>query len=203
MSDPERVQLSESFEVEYLNDVKTITSEIDLVDLKNVIDVLWNAYKHDSNIFFAGNGGSAATASHMAADISKNTVIDPEDNEERRIRAISLTDNTAWHTASANDLGYENIFVDQLRNFAVEGDVLFLISGSGNSENVIKAAKWAKQKGLTSIGLLAFDGGELESLVDKHITIDTDDYGKAESVHSTIQHLVVSKLQLFKLMEVR
>lgn len=185
--------------VDYVKDMQEVLAKVELKNVHTLIDSLWAAYQKNSTIFIAGNGGSASTASHMAADISKNTVINPIDETEKRFRAVALTDNVSWMTASANDLSYEDIFVDQLRNFAKKDDLLFLISGSGNSENVVKAARWANEKGLMTLGLLAFGGGRLKEITKVNVVIPTDDYGLAESAHSFIHHYIVRILSELKI----
>ena len=138
-------------------------------------------------IFFAGNGGSASTATHLAADIGKNAGI--------KIKTLALTDNVAWMTALGNDLSYEDIFVEQLKNFATKGDLLFVISGSGNSGNVVKAVAWAKRNGVKTAALLGFSGGKLLKMVDVPVVVPVDHYGYVEGIHSEIHHYLVEALK--------
>ncbi len=188
---------------EYVDKMQKILGEVDIDDVHDLIGTAWEAYQRDSMIFIAGNGGSAATATHIASDIGKNTILDPTDEAEKRFKTFSLTDNVTWVTAAANDYLYEDVFVDQLRNFAQNGDLLLLISGSGNSENVVKAASWANKKGLTTAGLLAFDGGRLRDITKVNVVIPTYDYGLAETAHSFIHHYMVSALRELKEKELK
>ena len=149
--------------------------------------VIWKAYKKKKMIFFAGNGGSASTATHLAADIGKNAGI--------KIKTLALTDNVAWMTALGNDLSYEDIFVEQLKNFATKGDLLFVISGSGNSGNVVKAVAWAKRNGVKTAALLGFSGGKLLKMVDVPVVVPVDHYGYVEGIHSEIHHYLVEALK--------
>jgi D-sedoheptulose 7-phosphate isomerase len=152
----------------------------------------------DKTIFFIGNGGSAATSSHLAADLGKNTVENILNINEKRFRTISLSDNISWITAVANDLSYEDVFVEQLKNLAGEGDVLFIVSGSGNSKNIVKAASWAKTNKLSVVGLLGFDGGEVKKYTGEGLVVESDNYGIIESVHSYIHHYIVEALKPMK-----
>lgn len=188
----------ETFSREYVERMAALLEELDLNDLNAVVDTIWKAYQQGKTIFLAGNGGSASTATHLAADIGKNTVISPEDDFEKRFKTVTLCDNSSWMTAVSNDLSYEDVFVEQLKNFAEPGDVLILISGSGNSPNLLKTALWANKVGLTSIGMLAFDGGQLKELLDVTVVVPTHDYGLAESAHSFVHHYIVEALKVLK-----
>lgn len=168
---------------------------LDTKSLDKIVDIIWKYYKNGKTIFFAGNGGSASTASHLAADLGKNTARDHKDMQENRMRAISMCDNVAWITAVSNDMSYDDIFVEQLKSYAKAGDVLFIISGSGNSMNVIKAAMWAKAHKLHSIGILGFNGGFVKDFLEVTIVVKSHDYGIVESVHSYIHHFLVEKLK--------
>ncbi len=137
-----------------------------------------------------GNGGSASLASHFACDLSKGTLQNVHDDNEKRFRVISLTDNIALMTAYSNDLGYEHVFSQQLKNLVNEGDVVIGISASGNSKNVINAISLAKKSKAVSIGLLGFDGGKLKEIVDLKLWVNKDNYGIVEDVHSSLQHMI-------------
>jgi D-sedoheptulose 7-phosphate isomerase len=150
-------------------------------------EMLYRAYQSDKQVFTLGNGGSASTASHMAADIAKNTI----SAHMRRFRVLSLNDNTAMLTALANDLGYENVFSEQLQNFIRPGDLLIAVSGSGNSTNVLKAIRYARAQSAEVVGLLGFDGGAAAALVDVAIVVPSDDYGVIEDAHLIINHIIV------------
>ena len=150
-------------------------------------EMLYRAYQNEKQVFTLGNGGSASTAGHMAADIAKNTI----SPHMRRFRALSLNDNTAMLTALANDLGYENVFSEQLQNLIRPGDLLIAISASGNSTNVLNAIRYAREQSAEVAGLLGFDGGEAAALVDVAIVVPSDHYGVIEDAHLIINHIIV------------
>lgn len=153
--------------------------ELDLDALEKVAKALEKAERAGRQVFVFGNGGSAATASHIATDWCKTA----ERKGKKLLRCLSLNDNVPFMTAIGNDLGYDEVFARQLRNFVGRGDVVVIISGSGNSPNVIKAAKYAKSRGATTIGMTGFTGGKLRRLVDICLHIDSDQYGVIEDLH--------------------
>jgi D-sedoheptulose 7-phosphate isomerase len=144
-------------------------------------------------VFVMGNGGSAANASHFAQDLAKGTRLNLE--QEKRIRALSLTDNLPFVTALGNDDGYHTIFEQQLRTFAKPGDILIAISGSGNSPNIIHAIEWANKNGLVTIGVTGFEGGKLRTINKYSVHVPLNDMCTSESVHSIIFHYVIIQLQ--------
>ena len=125
---------------------------------------LFQAWQDEQFVFVLGNGGSGTTATHICEDLGKSTLreADLHDESRRRLKIMSLTDNLGWILAVGNDLGYEEIFVQQLMNYGRAGDLVIAISGSGNSPNVLKAVDWANRHGLTTFGLTGFDGGQLK-----------------------------------------
>ncbi len=143
-------------------------------------------------VYLAGNGGSAATATHWANDLGKAT----KRSGRAPIRVLSLSDNTSWLTALANDEGYEAVFAGQLENFARPGDVLVVISASGNSPNLIRAVEMARRLGLVSIGLLGFDGGRLRTLVDDVVLVQSEAgaYELVEDAHMVLCHVLTRSL---------
>lgn len=155
--------------------------------LTEVGEVLLTAYRNDKRVFTLGNGGSSSTASHMAADLAKNTI----GPNIKRFHVNSLSDNTSIITALANDLSYDRVFSEQLVNVICAGDVLIVISASGNSANVLKAIHYARLQSVETIGLLGFDGGEAATLVDIPIVVRSADYGIIEDVHLAINHMLV------------
>jgi D-sedoheptulose 7-phosphate isomerase len=177
----------------YFNIYKEVIDKINLDEIQTLIDCIYTAYENKKTIFLIGNGGSAAKASHVAQDFSKGLIGDP--NINHRVKALSLTDNIPYITALGNDEGYENIFSGQLRIFAEEGDYLIAISGSGNSENIIKAAEFAKVHNMKVIGVTGFDGGVLKKMSDVSVNIPIYDMCMVESVHSVIFHYVVTNLR--------
>ncbi|MBM4158757.1 MAG: SIS domain-containing protein [Ignavibacteria bacterium] len=179
---------------EYFEIFKKVLDKVDPVQVMNMINEILRVYKNDNQIFIIGNGGSAAKASHLAQDLSKGTI--PDINKEKRIRALSLTDNVPFITAVANDENYENIFYIQLKTFAKRGDCLISISGSGNSPNVIKAAEYAISKGIKTIGITGFDGGKLKKLCDISVHVPLNEMAMVESVHSVILHYTINYLRM-------
>lgn len=151
-----------------------------------VSEVLFRAYETQRTIFVFGNGGSAALASHFACDLGKGTV----NGSPKRFRVMALTDNVPLMTAWANDSDYENIFAEQLANFIAAGDVAFAISASGNSSNVVKALKVAKQSGATTAGLTGFAGGRMLALCDAAVVVPCDNMQIIEDLHLCIAHSV-------------
>ena len=177
---------------EYLNQLKKTLESLNLEDLNNIIDSLLKAYRENKQVFVMGNGGSAVLASHFACDLSKGTLNDVYDDEEKRFRVNSLTDNIALMTAYSNDLDYEHVFSQQLKNLVNTGDIVMGISASGNSKNVVNAINLAKKNKATTIALLGFDGGKLRDLVDFKIWVNNNNYGMVEDVHSALQHMICS-----------
>jgi D-sedoheptulose 7-phosphate isomerase len=144
------------------------------------------AYQADRQIFVIGNGGSASTASHIACDLGKGTSLPGK----RRFRVISLTDNVATMTAWSNDVCYEDVFVEQLKNLVNPGDLAIGISASGNSENVIRAIGHARAIGCKTIGWTGFDGGKLAQITDVSVVVDSHEYGPVEDVHLILNHVL-------------
>ena len=149
-----------------------------------VAEVLVRAYEQQRMIFIFGNGGSAALASHFACDLGKGTM----NGSRKRFRVLALTDNVPLMTAWANDSKYEDIFCEQLANFAAPGDIAFAISASGNSPNVLKALKVAKQGGSITAGLTGFSGGRMLALCDACIVVPCDNMQIIEDLHLCVAH---------------
>lgn len=185
-----RIELAE----EYLKQSKEALGSLDLKELNSIINILLEAYKKDKQVFIMGNGGSAALASHFACDLGKGT-LQNYDGKEKRFRVISLADNSAVMTAYSNDLAYEHVFSQQLKNLLNEGDVVIGISASGNSKNIINAISMAKKSNSVTIGLLGFGGGKLKGLVDFKILVDSYNYGIVEDTHSALQHIICFALK--------
>lgn len=167
-------------------------AKIQSKNFEEVVDVVVEAYKKDKQIFILGNGGSAAIASHMACDLGKGVLTNVYDVEEKRFRVISLTDNMPLFSALANDLGYEYVFEQQLRNLLQSGDVVIGISGSGNSKNVLNALKYARAMKATTVGFIGFDGGKMKTLCDYYLHFEENNYQRCEDAHLIFQHLVTS-----------
>ncbi|TGK14558.1 D-sedoheptulose-7-phosphate isomerase [Leptospira stimsonii] len=176
-----------NFAAAYIQYLQTVLQNVSTVEIGRFIETLLDARKRGVTIFFIGNGGSAATASHFANDISIGT------NEyETPFRALSLTDNVPIISAIGNDFGYKDIFVRQLKVLGKKGDVLVSISASGNSPNLIKAMEYAHSVGIKTVAITAFDGGKMKPLANEGIHVPTDpkEYGPAEDAHMVLDHLV-------------
>lgn len=187
------------FTESYINELKRAIDELDISSVEMVIDMLTEAHNNDRKIFIIGNGGAASIASHMACDLGKGTLSRVYDKTERRIRVMSLTDNVAILTAFANDISFEEVFVQQLRNLVETDDVIIFLSGSGNSKNLLNAARYAKECGAKTIGFLGFrKGGALASLVDCSIIIQSQHYGIIEDTHLMLSHIIASWLAKIK-----
>jgi D-sedoheptulose 7-phosphate isomerase len=172
----------------YLAAVGAALARVDTDAVQQATQMLRGARDAGATIFIAGNGGSAATASHWVNDLGKAT----KRSGRRPIRVMGLTDNVSWMTALGNDEGYERIFAGQMENFAKPGDLLIVISASGNSPNLVRAVELARDQNVASIGLLGFDGGVLKEFVDQPVLVRSEKgaYELVEDVHSAICHAV-------------
>jgi D-sedoheptulose 7-phosphate isomerase len=171
----------------YLDALRLAIDALPTDKLTQMGDILYRAYGNDKQVFTLGNGGSASTASHIAADLAKNTI----GPHMRRFRITSLNDNTAILTALANDLGYDSVFSEQLQNLIRAGDLLIAVSGSGNSPNVLNAMHYARSQCAEVVGILGFDGGQAAALADLAVIVPSDNYGVVEDVHLIINHILV------------
>jgi len=184
---------------DYILELTRCLKSLDKTKIELVIDVLVDTYKKDRKVFILGNGGAASTSSHMACDLGKGTLQRVYDNTERRFRVISLTDNVAIMTAFANDLSFDDIFVQQLRNLVETDDVVIALTGSGNSPNVVKAVEYARSCGAKTIGILGFKtGGKLGKMVDYSIIVDSNHYGPIEDIQLTLNHMIASWIAKIK-----
>ena len=175
----------------YLTQLSKVLADLPRDQIWRVVEALMNAWQRRARIFLLGNGGSAATASHMANDLSRLTIVP----ERPRFRAIALTDNVPLITAWGNDSAYEDIFAEQLLNLLDPGDVVIGLSTSGNSPNVLKALQIARKHGATTIGLTGQDGGKLKDLVDHCIFVPSDHIGQQEDVHMVLDHVISGTLR--------
>jgi len=174
----------------YMNNLKNTidaVSETQSDNFQNVIDTFKYAQENGKNIYLFGNGGSGATASHFASDMNKGA----SGGSDKRFRAICLNDNVALMLAISNDMSYEDVFVEQLKNFLEEGDVVLGISGSGNSKNVIKAIEYAKSNGAKTIGFCGYDGGKLKQIVDTSLHVPLNDMQISEDLHIIFVHALM------------
>ncbi len=177
----------------YLRAMSATIEQFPREPLVGVAEALWATYLRDGTIITFGNGGSAATASHFSCDLTKWTA----KPQSRRVRSLALTDNVPLLTAYANDQEYADVFVEQLRGLYRPGDLVFAISGSGNSPNVLRAVAWANQEGATTVGLTGFDGGVLARLATLSIRVDNYCMPQVEDLHSTLCHALAVNLGLW------
>lgn len=175
----------------YISGVSVTLEKLPVEKIVEVIDLLEKARLEGNKVFIFGNGGSAATASHFASDLSKGAIR----KGKPRINAFALTDNTPVLTAWANDTSYENVFAEQLENCVDSGDVVIGISGSGNSLNVLKAMNVAKAKRASTVGFIGFDGGKLKSLVDIAIIVPSHNMEQVEDIHLLLEHVITTCLR--------
>ena len=182
------------FAESYLDYLTSVLKTIDTREIGQFIETLLDARERGATIFFIGNGGSTATASHFVNDIAIGT-----NSYEKPFRAISLTDSNAIITAVGNDFGFEEIFVRQLRVLGRAGDVVVAISASGNSPNLIRAFDYAKSIGIKTVAITAFDGGKIKQMADEGVHVPTapKEYGPAEDAHMVLDHLVGAYLMRF------
>jgi D-sedoheptulose 7-phosphate isomerase len=176
----------------YLDAVGRCLDALPADDVAKFVACLERAYAADRQIFIMGNGGSAATASHLACDLRKSVRSPGDAAPCRPIRVTSLTDNIAVVTALANDHGYDRVFSEQLDASLERGDLVIAISASGNSPNVLNAVALARERGATVAALLGFDGGRVRRLADVALVVDSHDYGRVEDIHLVVGHLVAA-----------
>ncbi len=174
----------------YRRELAGVLDGLPLETLGLVLDRLTEARCEGSQVFIIGNGGSATTASHMACDFSKSTIRD----DLPRMRVVPITDSLCLITAWANDTEYGNVFAEQLKNLARRGDVLIALSGSGSSENVLRAVRHARELGLTTIGFTGLDGVRLRDLADLCVVVSSRDMGKIEDMHVVMCHMLTEAL---------
>ncbi len=170
----------------YLTEMQQILASLSLEEILHAGQILLEARRRGAQVFTLGNGGSAANASHIACDLSKSAIR----ADLPRFRVVSLVDNVPLATAWANDTSYENIFAAQLENLLHPGDVVIALSGSGRSPNILKAARLARERGATVIGLTGMDGGLLRELADPCIVVPSDCMEQIEDAHLIIGHLL-------------
>lgn len=177
---------------DYLALVCREIEKLDTTEVENVSELIERAYDAGRFVFIIGNGGSGANASHLSEDLAKCTLCDFEN--QKRLKVLSLTDNTAGIMAWANDEGYDRVFLEQLKNLASPGDLLLAISGSGNSPNILRAVEWANKNGLTTVGLTGFSGGKLKTTAQHSLHAAVDDMGIVESLHQVVFHWLIDDL---------
>jgi D-sedoheptulose 7-phosphate isomerase len=181
---------------EYASQLKEVISQLPFDDIARIAGVLYRAHKEDRAVFVFGNGGSAALASHIACDLGKGLKSLPAPGESggRRLRILSLTDNVPAITAWANDSNYEEIFARQMENFIHSGDIAFGLSGSGNSPNILKALRLARDKGAVTIGFSG-QNGKMIALLDHAAVVPSQHMQLVEDCHLIMMHMVFLNLR--------
>jgi D-sedoheptulose 7-phosphate isomerase len=190
----------ENFVSGYLSELEAVVRRVSHDDIRGVMALLFEAWKGGKQVFVAGNGGSASTAAHFACDLAKFTAVEGK----RRFRAICLNDNVPLVSALTNDLGWDSVYYEQLRNLMYRGDVLVVISvhgGSGAdkagvwSQNLLKAAKFVQQNGGKVIGLSGFDGGAIKQVADACIVAPVNSTPQVEGFHAVLTHMLCAGLR--------
>lgn len=176
----------QSYLSEFVDGQQKALAGIPLKQVEELISIFHKALLEEKNIFVFGNGGSASNASHFVTDLGKSA----SDKMGKRFRCLSLNDNISWITAIGNDYAYEDVYLRQLENYAKEGDIVMALSVSGRSPNVVKALRWARDKGVYTIALVGANGNELAQFVDFSIVINAVHYGRVEDAQMGICHMI-------------
>ncbi len=172
---------------DYISLEEKVLKSLNVDEINETMNALLRCYESGGTVYTFGNGGSASTASHMVCDFGKGTCYDLE----KKFHFVCLSDNTPTITAIANDDSYENIFVYQLKDRLTPNDLVLAISGSGNSHNIVKAVKYAKEIGAKVIGMTGYNGGKLMGLSDYHLHAPIDDMQITEDIHIVMNHLMM------------
>ncbi len=175
----------------YLDEVERVVRSISRSDVRRVVERLFEAWRERRTVYIIGNGGSASTASHMMNDLNKMSTV----AGMPRFRAIALTDNVPYMTAISNDIEYADVFVEQLKNLLLPGDVVIALSGSGNSENVVRAVRYARDVKATTIGLCGQPGSRLCEAADTVVTIPSKSICQQEDGHLILNHAIALALR--------
>ena len=192
------MQKPSEFANAYLTDLKAVLDRLPLDQIDKLVAVVEEAHAAGKQIFVIGNGGSAATASHMMNDLNKGTLGHKGASPWKRFKVIALTDNVSLMTAWANDTDYNTVFSEPLKNLANSGDVLLAISASGNSPNIVAAVETAKQLGPKVLGFGGFSGGKLAQLADVCVVVPSNGYGPVEDVHMILDHILTGYYEKLK-----
>ncbi len=176
----------------YFTELEQMMRSISQENLQNVLRLLEDCYHHGRRVFIMGNGGSAATSSHFALDLAKNTIMP----QVPRLKAISLTDHVPLITAWSNDTAYEHIFAEQLANLIEPGDVVIGISASGNSLNVVNALMLARQSHAFTVGILGATGGKIKDIVDAYVLAPGQNIEQEEDAHLIIAHVITRHMRV-------
>jgi D-sedoheptulose 7-phosphate isomerase len=180
------VRAPSEFAGEYKASLLRTLDTLDLNSIAKAIEILRDARDQGHQVFVCGNGGSASTASHFVCDMIKGASY----QKDRRFRIMALTDSLATITAYSNDVGYDCIFAEQLKNLAQRGDVVIALSGSGNSPSVLRALEYANSVGCETIALTGRDGGKLGPLAKLQIHVAEPHMGRIEDGHLIVSHML-------------
>ncbi|MFO0826018.1 MAG: SIS domain-containing protein [Gemmataceae bacterium] len=181
---------------QFLDRVAAELGRIDPLQIQKLADLIHQRYVAGRFVFIIGNGGSGSNASHFCEDLGKGSLARKffDDDSKKRLKVISLTDNTPYILAWGNDEGFDRVFLEQLKNLASPGDLLIAISGSGNSPNILRAVEWANAHDVETFGCTGFSGGKLRGLARHNLHVPLDDMGIVESIHLTAFHWVVDDM---------
>ena len=174
----------------YLQLLEKNLSALNIQQINQIVSIIKSAYDNGNTIFTMGNGGSGTTASHIVCDFNNGASA----NLARKFKVMCLNDNVPSISAIANDISYDAIFKEQLKNFLRPGDIVIGISVSGNSKNIIRAIEYANRNGATTVGFCGFDGGKLKKMAKYSIHIKADDMKVTEDIHSIISHIMMKML---------
>lgn len=175
------------FAKNYLGDLKELINTIDINEITEFIKEIENAYKNGKTIFIMGNGGSAATASHFVCDINKGVSL----KLQKKFKVLCLNDNIPIMLAYSNDISYDSVFIEQLKNFIMNDDLVIGISGSGNSKNVLNAIEYSNKVGARTFGIIGCDGGKLKDIAQKSLIVRSFDMQKIEDCHMILTHVTM------------
>ncbi len=176
------------FMLSYADTLNEVIHGLDPAQFQKIIDILTQAYRQDQQVFIAGNGGSAGTANHFVCDFGKNAV---QGKGKRRFRILSVCDNVEKITALGNDIAFEEIFAFQLGNLMRPGDVLIVVSASGNSPNIVRACEYARGMDAPIIALAGFQGGKIKDFADACLVAPLSSYEQIEDVQLILLHMIV------------
>ena len=182
---------AESYAGAYFAQINIAASSVNREKIERAAHVLAKTYSSDGTVYACGNGGSAAISNHLVCDHCK--LVQTDTNLTPRI--VSLSTTVEMITAIANDISYDEVFVYQLRSMAKPGDALITISSSGNSENIVRAAFWAKTNGIPVISMTGFSGGRSAEIADVNLHVNADNYGVIEDIHQSLMHILAQYIR--------
>lgn len=171
---------------EYIQKEISILQKLDISELNDALNIILDTYQRSGRIYICGNGGSAATASHFVCDFNKGI----SDGRNLKFKMICLNDNIPIMTAIANDISYEDVFVYQVQNQLTSNDLVIAVSGSGNSENVVRLLEYSKLQGVATLGITGFSGGKIRSIADYYMHVPVEDMQITEDIHMIFDHMM-------------